>query len=163
MAKIIVKVQNGDIFAIPLFVSKKNALHRFKKSDFEGPNRHFAFMRVVTPLHAGGILVEILDIEGTLTTPLSDIIQAPRLFRPVAVTGLAIHKKRWPWVGRQPGYDKERTSGFSSIELVEGTYEEPVLWRGGKKKPITPKEAIWWNPAALEDRIIVALKSKRKG
>jgi hypothetical protein len=166
MARTTVRVEEGDLFAIPLFVYSKNSLHRFKTADFEGPNCRFVFMRVVASLRGGGILVEVLDIEGPLDTMPSRIIQACRLFRPVAVTGLAIHKKRWPHIGRQEGYDKERMSQFSSIELVEGTEDLPVLWRGGRKEAITPQEAsrlerwITWTGPSLEKRIIGELKSR---
>jgi len=166
--KKLVTVAEGQIFAIPLFVSRTDTLVRFKKSDFEGKGKRFAFMRVITDLMGGGILIEVFDLTGGLDTPISLIAKANRLFRPVSITGLGIHKKRWPSMGIQDGYDKNRDSDFKNIGLVASPYSDPVLWKGGVKRRISLEDSkahepwIWWQAHHLEERIIRELKSKTK-
>ncbi len=163
MATKLVDVKSGEIYAIPLFVSDKPRLTRFSKSDLSGPGKEFAFARVVTDLGMGELIIDVLDATGGLDTPLARLVSSKRLFRPVATTSLAIHKKRWLLVGRHPDYDKERDSAFSTIALVLSPFDNPVLWRGGIKRPISVEEARkyepWtlWGANQIEKRIIEAL------
>ena len=169
MAKKLVEAKEGSVYAIPLFISERPPLTRFRKKDFEGEYRRFAFMRAISDEHGGGIIVEVFKHVGKLETRLDEIVGSKRLFRPVAVSGLAIYKKRWPLVGICDGYDKERDSGYSQIELVLSPFEQPKLWRGGKKTPLKLEEVSqyepWtiWGSNDLEKRIVEAVSGKGDG
>jgi hypothetical protein len=164
--KKLVTVEEGEVYAIPLFVSDEDPSRRFKKADFEGKGQQFAFLRIVTDTGGGGIIVEIFDLVGGLDMPVAEIVQAQRLFRPVAITGLGIHKRRWPRIGRQVGYDMERDSCYSAIELVSSPFDHPTLFRGGKQSPISIEQAAkhepWtmWRAHHLEKRIISELTAR---
>jgi pimeloyl-ACP methyl ester carboxylesterase len=163
-----VTVVPGEIYAIPLFVSELSALTTFSKRDWDRPDARFAFMRVIEDRVGAGIVIEVLNHVGGLDAAIADVARAKRLFRPVAISGLAISKKRWPRLGQQANYDRERDSGYSEISLVLAGIHRPVLWTGGRETPISPEEASryepWtlWNPAQLERRIIEALEAARK-
>ncbi len=168
MPKKLVTVQEGEILAIPLFLSGEDLLRRFKKSDFQGQGKVFAFGRVIADLAGGGILIEIFDLAGGLDTPIARITASARLFRPLAISGLAIHEKRWPSLGHQEDYDKYRDSDFTNIGLVQGVAENPVLWKGGVKQKIRPEEAqahepwIIWQEDKLEERVLKEMRAKKK-
>lgn len=154
----------GEIYAIPLFLSNVPRDTRFKKSDFEGAGKLYCFARVVSLEGAKGNIIEIFNHTGSLDTPIEEIVAAPLLFRPVACSGLGIQKKRWRRVGRQQTYDKELDSDYSGIELA--LRDGPRLWRGGKSFPLPKadfkKYERWtiWFPDHLEKRIIEALQSR---
>ena len=164
--KKLVEVKDGEIFAIPLFVANLSPITRFTKKDFAGPDKSFAFMRVITDTGGSGIIIEIFDLLGNLATPLPDIIKARRLFRPIAVTSLPIYKKRWPRLGIHPGFDRERDSGYSAIELVMSPFDHPKLWRGGSTSTISVDEAgkyepwTYWGAHHLERRILEELQRR---
>lgn len=159
----------GDIFSIPLFVSDKPPLTIFSDRELSGPDKLFAFMRVIHNTGGGGFIIEIFDITGPLETPLDEILKSPRLFRPVAVTGLAIRRKRWRKRAHQDGFDPERDSAFSQIELVTSPYDDPQLWRGGVKYSVSStdvdKYEHWdlWGAHMLERRILRTLEERRSG
>ena len=164
--KKLVVVEEGEIYAIPLFVADEDPARRFKKADLEGKGKPFAFLRIVTDTGGGGIIVEIFDVVGGLDMPVAEVVQAGRLFRPVSITGLGIHKRRWPRIGRQMGYDKERDSCYSAITLVSSPFDHPTLFVGGKESPISIEKAAeyepWtmWRAHHLEKRIISELAAR---
>lgn len=166
--KKLVETQPGEIFAIPLFASNIDELKRFAKKDHAGPDRKYAFMRVIEDRAGSGIICEVFDLVGDLKTPVANIVASSRLFRPISVSGLGIYKKRWPAAGRHDDYDRERDSGYSEIALVLSPFDEPVLWKGGAKASISKKEVAkyepWtiWGEQKLENRIIAALKEAGK-
>lgn len=168
MSSKLVKIAEGEIFAIPLFVSDKSPITRFSKKDFLGENKRFAFARVVTDTDGSGLIIEVLDLIGSIKTSLVDIVGSVRLFRPIVVSSLAIYKKRWPRIGIHPGYDKERDSAFSTIELVLSPADSPVLWRGGRETPIALADAgkyePWtiWGAHQVEKRILEELSIRSR-
>jgi hypothetical protein len=163
MAKIVVKVSEGEVYAIPLFVSDLPGLKRFTKKELAGEGREFCFMRVISDEKGGGIIIEVFNHVGGLDAPLDKVISAKRLFRPVAISGLAIYKKRWPFVGKHMGYDKEKDSEYSQIGLVVSPFDRPRLWQGGTERPLPPDKVSdyepWtiWGAGQIEKRIIDAL------
>ena len=95
MVNKLANVRGGEFFAIPLFLSDRSELERFKKADFLGETKKFAYCRIIKDLGGGGIIVEVFNLINGLSPRIEDIIQAGRLFRPIAVSGLGIYKKRW--------------------------------------------------------------------
>ena len=61
MVNKLANVAGGEIFAIPLFLSDRSELERFKKSDFLGEDKKFAYCRVIKDLGGGGILIEVFN------------------------------------------------------------------------------------------------------
>ncbi|MDU8925701.1 immunity 26/phosphotriesterase HocA family protein [Pasteurellaceae bacterium LIM206] len=165
MSTIKVNLQGGEVFAIPLFLPYGSDNQRFKKSDFIGNDKKFAFCRVISDMQCGGIFIEVFSLVGNLSSEIGDILSSPRLFPPVSVTGLGFYKKRWILIYQQDPYDKEQDSNYSHIQLVVG-YEPPFLWQNGVSEEISIEESKlyerWqiWSASHLEKRIIETLKEK---
>ena len=159
------QVDPGNVYAIPLFVSDESPLTRFTKKDFSGADREFCFMRVIANEQGAGLVIEIFNRTGNLSTPVVEIVASPRLFRPIAISGLSIAKKRWPLVGHQHGYDPAKDSDFKNVSLVLNPHDQPRLWQGGREHPISVEQAQefepWtlWNACQVEKRIIAALNN----
>ena len=168
MVNKLANVREGEIFAIPLFLSDRSDLERFKKSDFSGKNKKFAYCRIIKDLGGGGILIEVFTLIDGLSPEIEDIIQSGRLFPPIAINGLGIYKKRWPKVGQEEKYDCEIDSHFSQIQLLLPAlpHEKPRLWQNGQEKFISFEESKdyeeWtvWLFSHLEKRIIESLKAR---
>ena len=168
MVNKLANVSGGEIFAIPLFLSDRSELERFKKSDFLGEDKQFAYCRVIKDLGGGGIIVDFFNLIDGLSPEIENIIQSGRLFPPIAINGLGIYKKRWPKVGQQEKYDCEIDSHFSQIQLVLPAlpHESPRLWQNGQEKYISADESshyekwIVWLSSHLEKRIIETLKER---
>lgn len=168
MVNRLANVQGGEIFAIPLFLSDRSELVRFKKSDFLGEDKKFAYCRIIKDLDGGGILIEVFTLIDGLSPEIEDIIQSGRLFPPIVINGLGIYKKRWPKVGQKEKYDCEIDSQFSQIQLLLPALpgESPRLWQNGQEKLISFEESsnyeewtVWLSPH-LEKRIIESLKAR---
>jgi len=161
--KKLVELQEGEIYAIPLFVSDIPSHKSISKSKFEDKGKEFAFCRIIENKKGSGYFAEVFDLVGDLQQDLESIITSKRLFRPIAITGMGITKKRWRKVHTQENYDKEKDSNVSKIQLVLGTSDDFRLWENGKEISITEIEAksyeMWkiWMPAQLEKRIIKEL------
>ena len=168
MVNKLANVIGGDIFAIPLFLSDRSELERFKKSDFLGEDKKFAYCRVIKDLGGGGILIEVFNLIDGLSPTVDGIIQSGRLFPPIAINGLGIYKKRWPKVGQEEKYDCEIDSHFSQIQLLLPALpgESPRLWQNGQEKFISLEESKnyeeWtiWLSSHIEKRIIETLKAR---
>ena len=168
MVNKLANVIGGDIFAIPLFLSDRSELERFKKSDFLGEDKKFAYCRVIKDLGGGGILIEVFNLIDGLSPTVDGIIQSGRLFPPIAINGLSIYKKRWPKVGQEEKYDCEIDSHFSQIQLLLPALpgESPRLWQNGQEKFISLEESKnyeeWtiWLSSHIEKRIIETLKAR---
>jgi hypothetical protein len=168
MVNKLANVRGGEFFAIPLFLSDRSELERFKKADFLGETKKFAYCRIIKDLGGGGIIVEVFNLINGLSPRIEDIIQSGRLFRPIAVSGLGIYKKRWVKIGQQEHYDEEKDSQFSQIQLVLPALpqESPRLWQNGQEKFISFEESNdyegWtiWLSSHLEKRIIDILNTR---
>jgi hypothetical protein len=161
----LVTLDGGEIFAVPLFLADVPVTKSFATSSFSDRGNEFAFIRVIKDMLGGGFLCEVFRITGSLATEVETIVTAPRLFPPVAVSGLGILKKRWKKIGEQKGYDREQHSGYSQIRLVIGDPLKPRLWQNGQETPISLAESKtyeqWqvWMPNQIEKRIIDALQT----
>jgi len=161
--KKLVTLYGGEIFAIPLFVSDIPSNKSFSRNKFEDKGKEFVFCRIIEDKEGGGFFAEIFDLVGSLDQNLESIITAKRLFRPLAISGIGIYKKRWKKLYTQVPYDKEKNSNASNIQLVLGTNDDLYLWENGKKTPVSEEEAtkyeMWkiWMPSQLEKRIIEEL------
>lgn len=159
MTKSVIDAEAGHIYTIPLFLSDVPRLTRIKDGDLAGIGKKFAFMRAVAVLRPGELLIEVFRKVGTADSTPAEAVASGRLFRPIVTTALAIQKRRWRFVGSTPGYDREKDSQFSLVELVLSPSDEPVLWRGGKKAAIDTEQAKayepWtiWGPNQVESRI----------
>ena len=168
MVNKLANVSGGEIFAIPLFLSDRSELERFKKSDFLGEDKKFAYCRVIKDLGGGGILIEVFNLIDGLSPTVDGIIQSGRLFPPITINGLGIYKKRWPKVGQEEKYDCEIDSHFSQIQLLLPALpgESPRLWQNGQEKFISLEESKdyeeWtiWLSSHIEKRIIETLKAR---
>ena len=160
MSKIVDSLKGGEIFAIPLFVSDEIDTKSFAREKFLDRGDEFAYCRVIHNAAGGGIIIEVFSITGGLKIGIQSIIQSERLFRPVAISGLGIGKKRWKKLFEQFEYDKEIHSSYSKIQLVEGVGDNLRLVQNGKKTPISREEAskyerwIAWRASHLEKRIL---------
>ena len=161
--KKLVEVRPGEIYAIPLFLSDRPANENFSREKMDGEDKEFCFCRIIEDQLGSGIIVEVFNIKGNLTTDLESIINSPRLFRPVAIAGLGIYKKRWRKIYTQENYDKENDSLYYMIQLVIGPRDTPRLWQNGTETPITHEQAkdyepwVVWVTDQLEKRIIQEL------
>lgn len=164
--KKMVKVQAGEVYAIPLFLSDQSPLKNFRHDKFMGEDKKFCYCRIIEDRKAAGIIIEVFNKVGYLTEALESIVNSERLLRPVVISGLGIYKKRWRLIGQQLNYDKEKDSNYSSIQIVLGTHEDPRLWQNGIETDITPSEAkhyecwIIWFADDLEKRIIKTLAAE---
>lgn len=161
--KKLVQALPGEIYAIPLFLSDRPVTENFSREKFDTPDKEFAFLRVIEDRGGSGFIVEVFNLTGSFTTDPDEILKAPRLFSPVATSGLGIYKKRWRKVHSQADYDKERDSNFSEIKLVIGPPNDLRLWQNDKETPIDQSTAkkyeLWdiWMSDQLEKRIITEL------
>ena len=159
----LVQVEPGEVVAIPLFLTSEPVLTRFRADAFRDRGDEFAFCRVIEDRRGSGIIVEVFDHVGGLGADLADVVAADRLFPPVAISGLGVHKKRWRRIGTCEPYDRERDSGYSQIQLVLSPYDAPRLWQAGVETPIDVETAkryeSWrvWFADQLEQRIVDAL------
>lgn len=159
----LVELQGGEIFAIPLFISDIPSHKSFSRDKFDDKGKEFAFCRIIENKKGSGYLAEVFDLVGYLKQDLESIITSKRLFRPIAVTGMGITKKRWKKIHVQENFNKETDSKASEIQLVLGTSDNFRLWQNGKETAISEIEAknyeMWkiWMPAQLEKRIIEEL------
>ncbi|MBO1750658.1 hypothetical protein J4G33_02450 [Actinotalea sp. BY-33] len=161
----LVEIEPGSVFAVPLFLADEPITRRLAPATFAGRGSEFAFSRVIVDLGGAGFLVEVFDLVGTLATDLAAVTAAPRLFDPVALSGLGISKRRWPLMGVSPAYDAERDSRLSEVRLVMGADDDLRLWHGGSgaSAPVSATAAAehepWtiWNEARLEARTREAL------
>ncbi|OCG64612.1 hypothetical protein A9G48_00340 [Gilliamella sp. wkB18] len=152
----------GEIYAIPLFLPTediKENLKNYKKEKFDNRGREFVFCRIIDDKGGSGIFVEVFDQIGTLQEDIQSIINSPRLFSPISISGLGISKGRWKKIYTQDNYDPEKESNLSKIQLVMGRGEDSRLWQNGIEKKISETEAknyeqwIVWTPTQLEIRI----------
>lgn len=163
----LVQVEPGEVVAIPLFLAQEPALTRFRADAFKDRGDEFVFCRLIEQRGGSGIIVEVFDHVGGLGADLADVVAADRLFRPVAITGLGIHKLRWPRMGMRGPYDAERDSGYSQIQLVLSPYDRPRIWQDGVETPTDVETATgyesWrvWSAPDLEARIVETLAGRR--
>ena len=156
-------IKGGEIFAIPLFIPYDTDMQRFSRKFHKEQNGQYAFCRIISDEQGGGYLIEVFSEVGGLDSNMEEIIQSPRLFRPLSITGLGIYKKRWLEVYKQENYGKEKDSKYSDIKLVMGGSKDLKLWQNREYKPITEEEAknyekfIVWRASHLERRIREAL------
>jgi Immunity protein 26 len=159
----------GDVFAVPLFVVDKAPQKRFYEKDFSATAGPYAFARIISNERGGGLIIEVFNKTGDLDNSLNDLGPAKRLFRPVAITSLPIDKGRWLLVREGEGYDKERDSQYSQIQLVVSPFDNPRLWNprtGTRPIPLDEVQNYeaweYWLPHHLEQRIIDALEALGK-
>src|SRR6478609_8784422 len=95
----LVSVTPGEVFAIPLFVSDEPVNKRFGVHAFAGRGDEFAYLRTIAETGGAGIIVEVFADVGPLDASIERVVAAGRLFRPVAIAGLGIYKKRWRSIG----------------------------------------------------------------
>ncbi|MDU8925665.1 Imm26 family immunity protein [Pasteurellaceae bacterium LIM206] len=112
--------------------------------------------------------MEVFNYIGGLQAPLEEITASGLMFRPIAISGLEIYKKRWVKIGQQENYDKEKDSNFSQIQLVLPALPDglPRLWQNGQERHTSFEESKnyeeWtiWRSSHLEKRIIETLKTR---
>ena len=156
-------LKGGEIFAIPLFIPYGTDMKRFSKKFHKEQDGDYAFCRIISVEDGDSPIIEVFSKIGRLNNSLDDILQSSRLFRPVAITGLGISKKRWLEVYKQEDYDKERDSNYSDIKLVMGAIGDFKLCQNHTVTPISDKEAKkyeeyrFWSASHLERRIREAL------
>ena len=153
-------VKSGEIFAIPLFLTEYKDNVSFSREKFEEPDKQFVFCRIIEDLGGGGILIEIFNKVGNLSTQIHDIIIAQRLISPITISGVGIYKKRWRKIGTQCNYDKFSHSLYSEITLIAGAGDNLSLWKGGNyigqiSEEEVQKHELWiiWRSSQVEIRI----------
>lgn len=167
MAKRLARVEIGEFYAIPLFLSEYIETQRFKKADLEGDDKFFAFCRIIDDSGVS-IIIEVFKLVSKLPVTFENILNSGRLYDPIMINGLGIYKKRWKLLGKQESYDKEVDSGFSNIQFVYPALPggTPRLRKSGQEREISFEESEQyessrsWSAQHLETRIITSLKEK---
>ncbi len=164
--KKLVELNEGDLFAIPLFLTDVSPVKSFARDKFEGRGAAFTFLRVIKDMRGGGYFCELFALVDTLDAPVERIIGAPRLCRPLATSGIGVLKKRWKRVGRHEGFDPELHARFSEIQMAIGSYDDRRLWQAGVETPITRAESEQYEswtvlqPQQLERRAVQELRAR---
>lgn len=161
MKKII--VYPGEIFCIPLFMSKDDWDLKMKLSD-EDLDKEFAFGRVIET--SSSVLVEIFKKIGSAKTSIDEIVNSGILFSPLLIFWDGVVKKRWRIIGKTENYDKYKHSNYDKLKMIFGVGEDFRLRHFSTKKetPITREEfngyqfSIVWFPIDLEKRILKAIE-----
>lgn len=153
------KIEEGTIFCIPLFMEKDDWKLKSKLSE-KDLNKDFAFGRVIET--SSSVLVEIFKKVGSAHTDINEIVHSGIMFSPVQIFWDAIPKKRWRIIGRTEDYDKYRDSNYNNLEMVFGLDDAFRLRHlsTGKEKPVSRDElkkyefSVVWFPIDLENRIL---------
>ena len=164
--KKLVVINEGDLFAIPLFLTEVSPLTSFARDKFEGRGEAFTFLRVIKDMRGGGYICELFALVDGLEAPVERIIQTPRLCRPLVTSGIGVLKKRWKPMGRHEGFDPEVHARFSEIQLAIGSYDNRRLWQAGTETPISRSESEHYEswtvlqPQQLERRAVQELRAR---
>ncbi len=161
MKKII--IDSGEIFGIPLFMSKDDWKLKTKLTD-EDLDRDFAFGRVIET--SSSVLVEIFKKIGSAKTNINEIESSGILFSPLQIFWDAVIKKRWRIIGKTENYDKFKHSNYDNLKMIFGLEGDFRLRNFSTKKetPITREEfkqyefSTVWYPIDLENRILKAIE-----
>ncbi|SHJ74187.1 Immunity protein 26 [Anaerocolumna jejuensis DSM 15929] len=153
------KIEEGSIFGIPLFMEKDDWKLKSKLSE-KDLDKDFAFGRVIET--SSSVLVEIFKKIGSAHTDINEIVNSGIMFSPVQIFWDAISKKRWRIVGRTENYDKFKDSNYNNIEMAFGLDDDFRLRHlsTGKERPISRDElkkyefSVVWYPIDLEKRIL---------
>lgn len=160
--KKLVKVNPGEIYAIPLFVSDQPDVKSFAREKYGASAGEFAFCRIIEDRGGSGIIVEVFKYTGEQNADPSSILISSRLFPPIAISGLGIAKKRWRLLHADESFDKEKDAKYSEITLVLGPDNDLRLWQNGVETPITLEASrqyeLWviWSSSQVEKRILAA-------
>lgn len=160
------KIEEGTIFCIPLFMSKDdwNLKTKLSKDDL---HKDFAFGRVIET--SSSVLVEIFNKIGSAKTDLSEIINSGIMFSPVQIFWDAVIKKRWKIICQTENYDKIKCSNYSNLKMVFGMDNDFRLrdLNSGKEINISRNEienyefSTVWFPIDLENRILEKLNENK--
>lgn len=168
MAKEII-VNPGEIFCIPLFMSKDDWKLKEKLSD-KDLDKDFAFGRVIE--HKGSVLVEIFNKIAPATTDFKEIEASGVMFSPIKIFWIGVTKKRWRVIGKTENYNPYEHSNYENLYMALGsdgdfrlrhfaTETEVPITRG----EIIEKEypfAVVWFPIDLENRILEKIGNQNK-
>ncbi|ANU48260.1 hypothetical protein ADH76_11520 [Enterocloster clostridioformis] len=153
------KIEEGSIFCIPLFMDKNDWELKLKLSE-KDLEKDFAFGRVIET--SSSVLVEIFNKIGPAYTDINEIVNSGIMFSPVQIFWDAIPKKRWRIIGRTEDYDKFKDSNYNNLEMVFG-FDDDIRLRHFSTEieiPISRDEAekyeysVVWYPIDLENRIL---------
>ena len=155
------KVEEGVVFCIPLFMAKDDWKLKTKLSEAD-LEKDFAFGRVIET--SSSVLVEIFKKVGPSMTEIDEIINSGIMFSPVQIFWDAVVKKRWRVIGRTENYDKFKDSNYDKLKMafppLVGDVFRLMDLAAREEAPISRDElkqyefSTVWFPIDLENRIL---------
>lgn len=166
MAKEVI-INAGEIFCIPLFMSKDDWKLKEKLSD-KDLDKDFAFGRVIEM--KGSVLVEIFNKIAPATTDFKEIEASGVMFSPIQIFWIGVTKKRWRVIGKTDNYDPYEHSNYDNLYMALGFDGDFRLrhFATETETSITRQEiieknynfAVVWFPIDLENRILEHLSAQ---
>lgn len=138
MDKIKKEPNDGDIFAIPLFLPSYQKWREsfdefidYKKYKFHEEDM-YAFGRIIELYCKNVYLMEIFRYVGKIPDSPENIPKSERMFKPLIACGM-FARGRWRVLFENPGYDKWRDSDYENISFLYLDH----IWRGGSSTHIS--------------------------
>jgi hypothetical protein len=162
----LVKINAGILFCIPLFMERDDWKLKIKLSE-DDLDKDFAFGRVIET--SSSVLVEIFKKIGSTKTDINEIVNSGIMFSPVQIFWDGIVKKRWRIIGETENYDKVQDSNYNNLKMVFGMDEDFRLrdLSTEKESNISRDDiekyefSTVWFPIDLENRILEKLNERR--
>jgi hypothetical protein len=162
----VVKINAGILFCIPLFMERDDWKLKIKLSE-DDLDKDFAFGRVIET--SSSILVEIFKKIGSTKTDINEIVNSGIMFSPVQIFWDGIVKKRWRIIGETENYDKVQDSNYNNLKMVFGMDEDFRLRDLSTEKECNISRddiekyefSTVWFPIDLENRILEKLNERR--
>lgn len=132
--------EEGNIFFIPLFLAADIKDNRKNYWRYKFTNdAQYAYARLIEVDESSGDLVEVFSYTGPVPGNSDIILNSPLLMNPLHVC-MGFAKKRWRFIFETPEYDRQEHSHYSEITFLLGTRNSRILWKGGVKTDLVPKE-----------------------
>ncbi len=142
MDEIKLRPDQGDIFAIPLYLpayqSWREAFDEFidyrkYKLNKDDP---YAYGRIIEPFdHKSVYMMEVFRYVGKIPDSPEAVKGSGRMFKPILAGGM-FELGRWRVLYEDPGYDKHRDSDYGNISFL---YPSEIC-KGGVKIPISSEQ-----------------------
>lgn len=143
MDKVKKEPNNGDIFAIPLFLPSYQKWREsfdefidYKKYKFHEEDM-YAFGRIIELYCKNVYIMEIFRHVGKIPDNLENIQKSERMFKPLIACGM-FERGRWRVLFENPGYDKWRDSDYENISFLYPSH----ISKGGKSMSISHEQYV---------------------
>lgn len=143
MDKIKKEPNDGDIFAIPLFLPSYQKWREsfdefidYKKYKFHEEDM-YAFGRIIELYSKNVYIMEIFRYVGKIPDSSENIPKSERMFKPLIACGM-FERGRWRVLFENPGYDKRRDSDYENISFLYLDH----IWKGGRSMRISHEQYV---------------------